>query len=97
MSKGQSSSNYTTKSMHCNCNWLVKTFQGVMLHYDGQCKIHQLISDEHGAYHAYWPAPDVTLAMYLEEFMALVDTIEHYGHCIGHDTTLLDHETSDDL
>jgi len=65
-----------------------------MLHFDGQRKIHQSISDAHGVYHAYWLAPDVFLAMYLEEFTALVETIEHYGGCIGHDMALIDHETT---
>jgi len=60
---------------------------------NGQCKIHQSISKMYGAYHAYLPALDAILAVYLEEFMALVDTIEHYGGCIGHDTALMDHET----
>jgi len=72
----------------------MKTVQGVMLHFDGQRKIHQSISDAHGVYHAYRLVPDVFLAMYLEEFTALVETIEHYGGCIGHDTALIDHETT---
>jgi len=37
--------------------------------------------------------PDASLAVYLEEFTALVETIEHYGGCIGHDTALIDHES----
>jgi len=65
-----------------------------MLKFDGQHKIHRSISDAHGAYHSYRPAPDVTLAVYLEEFSALVDTIEHYGGCIGHDTAVTDFEPS---
>jgi len=57
--------------------------------FDGQHKIHQLISDAHGAYHTYHPVGDITLAVYLEEFSALVNTIEHYGGCIGYDTALI--------
>jgi len=62
------------------------------LGFDGQRKIHWSISDAHGAYDAYRPAPDVSLAVYLEEFTALVETIEHYGGCIGHNTALTDYE-----
>jgi len=64
-----------------------------MLCFDGQRKIHRSISDAHGAYHAYRPSQDTSLAVYLEEFSALVDTIEHYGGCIGHDTALVDAES----
>jgi len=90
--KIKSSSNYTTKSASCNCEWLLKVIRGTMLHFNRQHKIHQSISDAHGAYHAYRPAPDASLAVYLKEFSALVDMIEHYGSCIGHVTTLIDCE-----
>ena len=92
--KVKSSTEYTAKSAICDCEWLLKTIRGVTLKFDGQRKIHRSISDAHGAYHSYRPAPDVTLAVYLEEFSALVDTIEHYGGCIGHDTALTDFEPS---
>jgi len=49
--KVKSLSNYTTKSMDCDCKWLIKTIRGVMLHFDGQRKIYRLISDAHGVYH----------------------------------------------
>jgi len=83
-----------TNSANCDCEWLIKMVRGVMLRFDGQRKIHRSISDAHGAYHAYRPATDVSLAVYLEEFTALVETIEHYGGCIGHDTALIEHETA---
>jgi len=51
--KVKSSTNYSTKSADCDCQWLIKTMCGVMLCFDGQCKIHRSISDAHGAYHAY--------------------------------------------
>jgi len=73
------STEYTAKSATCDCEWLLKTIRGVTLKFDGQHKIHCSISDAHGTYHLYRPAPDVMLAVYLEEFSALVDTIEHYG------------------
>jgi len=51
--KVKSLSSYATKSMDCDCEWLIKMI--VMLCFDGQRKIHQSISDAHGAYHSYWP------------------------------------------
>jgi len=92
--KIKSSSNYTTKSASCNCEWLLKTIKGTMLHFDGQHKIHQSISKAHNTYHTYQPAPDASLAVYLKEFSVLVDTIEHYGGCIGHDTALINCESA---
>jgi len=64
----------------------------VMLRFDGQRKIHRSISDAHNAYHAYCPAQGASMVTFLEEFTALVDTIEHYDGCIGHDTALIDYE-----
>jgi len=84
--KIKSSSNYSTKSTDCNFEWLLKTIRGTMLCFDGQCKIHQSISDAHSTYHAYWLAPNAALAVYLEEFSTLIDMIEHYDGCIGHVT-----------
>ncbi len=55
-------------------------------------KIHHSISDAHGGYHTYQPAPDASLAMYLEEFTTLVDTIEHYSSCIGYNMALINYE-----
>ena len=92
--KVKSSSDYATKSSDCDCEWLIKTVRGVMLRFDWQRKIHRSISDAHDAYHAYRPAQDASMATFLEEFTALVDTIEHYDGCIGHDTALLDYETT---
>jgi len=91
--KVKSSSNYASKSTACICEWLLKTIHGIMLCFDGQRKIHRSISNTHGAYHVYRLALDITLAVYLKEFSALVDTIEHYRDCIGHNTALIDFET----
>jgi len=92
--KVKSSSDYTAKSRDCDCKWLIKTIRGVMLRFDGQRKIHRSIGDAHAAYHSYRPAQEASLAVFLEEFTALVDTIEHYDGCIGYDTALIDYETT---
>jgi len=92
--KIKSANNYEAKNTACNCEWLLKAIRGTMLCFDGQCKIHQSISNAHGAYHAYHPAQDACLVLVdLEEFSALVGTIEHYGGCIGHDMVLMDMES----
>jgi len=90
--KVKSSNEYAAKSMDCNCEWLIKTIRGMMLQFDGQWEIHCSITNVHGVYHAYWLLQDKLLAIYLEEFTALVDTIEHYGGCIGYDTALIDYK-----
>jgi len=92
--KIKSASNYKVKSAACNCEWLLKAIRGTMLCFNGQHKIHHSISDAHSAYHAYRLAQDVPLAVYLDEFSALVDTIEHYRGCIEHDTALVDSESA---
>ena len=80
---------FTEMDTSCNCVWLLMEIKSVMQQFEGQRALHLALEKAKTKYYAYKQAYETPLATYLEEIMALIDVIEHYGGDLCSDPGLI--------
>ena len=87
--KLKTATNFKKMDDACNSVWLLKEIQAVMQQFEGQRFLHLALDEAKTKYYAYKQAYETPLATYIEEIMALVDVIEHYGGDLCSDPGLI--------
>jgi hypothetical protein len=82
-SKLESLEDYNTKSIACDCVWLLQEIQGITHRFEGTRNVFISLDDAWSSYYAYRQGHNQTLHEYLKEFQALVQVLEHYGAALG--------------
>ena len=82
-------SKFAEKDAACDCVWLLMEIKSVMQQFEGQRFLHLALDEAKTKYYAYKQSYETPLARYLEEIMALVDVIEHYGGDLCSDPGLI--------
>jgi hypothetical protein len=82
---------YSTKSIECNCIWLLlKEIQGITHRFEGTRNIFISLDDAWCNYYSYQQGPNQSLHEYLKDYQSLVQVLEHYGAAIGSEGPYLD-------
>jgi hypothetical protein len=89
-SKLKSLDHYSTKSIECDCIWLLKEIQGITHRFEGTRNIFISLDDAWCNYYSYKQGPNQSLHEYLKDYRSLVQVLEHYGAAIGSEGPYLD-------
>ena len=89
-SKLESLDHYSTKSIQCDCIWLLKEIQGITHRFEGTRNIFISLDDAWCNYYSYQQGPNQSLHEYLKDYQSLVQVLEHYGAAIGSEGPYLD-------
>jgi hypothetical protein len=82
-SKLESLEHYNTKSIACDCVWLLQEILGITHRFEGTRNVFISLDDAWSSYYAYRQGHNQTLHEYLKEFQALVQVLEHYRAALG--------------
>jgi hypothetical protein len=89
-SKLESLDHYSTKSIECDCIWLLKEIQGITHRFEGTRNIFISLDDAWCNYYSYQQGPNQSLHEYLKDYQSRVQVLEHYGAAIGSEGPYLD-------
>jgi hypothetical protein len=73
-----------------DCVWLLKAIKGVMLQFEGQQDIFLSLDDAVEKLYSYRQGPDKSIDVFRDEYILLIEVVEHYGGIFRPHPALLD-------
>jgi hypothetical protein len=82
-SKIESLEECSSKSIECDCIWLLKEIQGLTHRFEGSRNIFISLDDAWARYYTHHQTQHQSLHDYHKDYQSLVQVLEHYGASIG--------------
>ena len=78
-----------------DCIWLLTAIKGVMLQFEGQHDLVLSLDDAVEKLYSYRQGPDKSVEVFRDEYILLIDVVEHYGGIFYPHSTLLQQAKGD--